>query len=154
MAYGKKSTAIDFPANTPVTIVLKTNPSMAKPKEYTSAAGKKYTKWTYFTADGGVFWAFGDLHKELQRFSSGDSVTLTNVVPMGAKYGTFKVEGQGSAPANTPVTSDATAELAKLSNLIRLLIQRFDAFMSQGQPTPTNNAPKETREKADTSLDF
>lgn len=165
MAYERKpSTILEFVENVPKTITLKTDPSKATSKQYTAkVSGKPYTKWTYFTTNGEVFWTFADLHKELQSFRAGDTVTITYTVPMGAKYGTYKVEGSGGT--GMPVTTDLQMLAKENNNLIRMLIQRFDAFLnSQGlagqigvtpvsQPlnVPVQEAP---REKSNTDLGF
>lgn len=153
MPYKKQSTIVEFPENTPKEITLKTDPSTAKSKEYTSQAGKTYTKWTYFTADGGVFWAFSDFHKELQKYRAGDTLTVTYIVPVGAKYGSYKVEG--NAGMHVPTTNDMELLVKESNNLIRMLIQRFDAQFPTSGNQNVSSLPKEApREKQDTDLGF
>ena len=162
MTYTKKqSTIIEFAENVPKTITLKTEPSMAKPKEYVSKAGKPYTKWTYFTTNGEVFWPLSYLHQELMKFRAGDTVTITNVVPVGSKYGTYKVEGADGT--GIPATTDLQMLARENNNLIRALIQKLDSFMgvkegAKPQATPVgpgqNNVEEPKREKSNTDLGF
>jgi hypothetical protein len=150
MPFRQDNKILEFTENVPKTITLKTDPAKAKAKEYTSKAGKPYQKWTYITTDGEVFWVFRETHEELLKYRAGDQITITYIVPVGEKYGKYRIEGPDSIATRT--TSGVEEMVAETNNLIRILIKRIDAFMS---PRNQNVITEETKEeKTDTSLDF
>jgi hypothetical protein len=150
MAYKKESTIINFEEGVPTTITLKTNPETAKEVSRTSKAGKPYTQYTYFTHNGEVFWAFKDLHEELKRFRANDTVTITKVTPIGAKFSVYKVEGDRAKAV--PVTNGEIQLAQETNQLVKMLIQRFDTFL-KSQGVTTSSAKVETQsEKTETPI--
>lgn len=153
----QQKNVVNFQPNVPLTIVLDTDPSMAKQGSSVTKSGKTRYFWTYFMNGDSVFFADRDLNAKLQGYKKGDTVTVTNVVAPGDRWGAHKVEGAGGstytppAPApSKPVDNSAITEiLENTRKILAALTQPHAAPIAQNKEEAVAVAPAKVQDPLD-----
>ncbi len=135
MTEKKQRNVIQFAANTPVSLVLDTDPATAKQGQRTTKADKIQYFWTFFVAGESIFFADRDLHGKLQGYKRGDAVIITNVVAPGDKWGSYTVEGTKTAER---ATSGIEAKVDEILNLVRTIVTQNNV---KAAPSVNQNPP-------------
>ena len=114
-------TIVNFPVNTPVPVVLDSDPARVVGKEKEGNWGP-YKQFTYFLRGDKIMFANEGLHNELQKYTRGDTVTITKVQPVGQQKTFFTVD-QGAGGSNSGTSNDYVANLQEILSGITELKQ-------------------------------
>lgn len=144
----QKREIIKFVSNTPVEVILDTEPTEAKSQTRESQWGTK-TSYTYFVKDGRIMFPSEALHNKLKQYSKGDTVTINLVDGK-----TWSVSSDG---AGTKKNSELQKDLDRTETtiLLRKIALDIDLIKSKLFDSNTDKSTdKLSSDGEEDSLDF
>lgn len=133
----KQSEIIKFSANTPVTVVLDTEPSTAKSTTRDSQWGMK-TTYTIFLDQNRVMFASQALFDKLKMFSKGDTVTINLVDGKLWSVSSDKAGSRRNDEINQVVEgTEANILLRKIATDVDIIKSHLLGTKTNEQTTPT-----------------